>query len=144
MSELKIEPSGSKDFGACDCCGGHSRTVWGYAYGPTGPVAAYYVQWTLGQVDRHGAHFDLIIGKWGDATPRSERSSVSLEFRRTAQGPSFMVIDSGGRPVASNNLVGRSLARDDVIGTALAQIAFDIVDAIWLQDVRIAEVVGVP
>ena len=50
MTELKIEPSGSKDFGSCDCCGGQSRTVWGYAHGPAGTVAAYFVQRTLGRV----------------------------------------------------------------------------------------------
>ena len=141
MSELRIEPSGSKDFGPCNCCGGLSRTVWGYAHGPAAAVAVYYVQWTLGQVERHGAHFDLIIGKWNGAD-RSERRSVSLEFRRTDQGPSFMVIDSTTRPVASNTLVGQSLSREEVIGTPLAQIAFEIVDAIWLGDGRISEIVG--
>jgi len=139
VSELKIEPSGSQDFGPC--CGGQSRTVWGYAHSPAGTVAAYFVQWTLGQVDRHGAHVDVIIGKWGADAVRADRSSISLEFRRTAQGPSFMVIDSGARQVASGNLVGKSLAREDVVGTPLAQVAFDIVDAVWLQDDRIVEIV---
>jgi hypothetical protein len=142
MSELTIEPSGSKDFGPCDCCGGQSRTVWGYAHGAVGTVAAYFVQWTLGHVDRHGAHVDVVIGEWGDGADRSARCSISLEFRRTDTGPSFMVIDSGGRPVASSGLVGKSLARADVVGTPLAQLAFDVVDAIWLQDERIADIVG--
>jgi hypothetical protein len=142
LSQLKIEPSGSKDFGACDCCGGQSRTVWGYAHGPAGTIAAYFVQWTINQVDRHGAHFDVIVGKWGAHAERADRCSVSLEFRRTDEGPSFMVVDSGGRPVASSDLVGKSLSREDVVGTPLAQVAFDIVDAVWLQDERIAEVVG--
>ena len=142
MSELKIESTGSQDFGPCDCCGGHSRTVWGYVHGPAGPVAAYFVQWTLGQVDRHGAHFDVIIGKWGAGADRSDRSSISLEFRRTDTGPSFMVIDSRRRPVASSDLDGKSLAREDVVDTPLARVIFDIVDAVWLQDERIAEVVG--
>jgi hypothetical protein len=142
MSDLRIELGESKDFGPCDCCGSNSRTVWGYVYRPAGPAAAYFVQWTLGQVDRHGAHFDLIIGRWGEGADRSERCSVSLEFRRTEQGPSFMVIDSAARPVSSSELVGSILARLDVIGTPLAELAFNIVDAIWLQDERIAEVVG--
>jgi hypothetical protein len=142
MSELRIEPSGSKDVGPCECCGGRSQTVWGYVHRPAGAAAAYFVQWTLGQVDRHGANFDLIIGKWGTGANRSDRCSVSLEFRRTEKGPSFMVIDSGVRPVASSELVGKSLARKEVVGTPLAQVAFEIVDAVWLQDERIAEVVG--
>jgi hypothetical protein len=53
-----------------------------------------------------------------------------------------MVIDSASRPVATSDLVGRSLARSEVIGSPLAKTAFDIVDAIWLQDKRIAEIVG--
>ena len=142
MSALRIEPSGSKDLSPCECCGGQSRTVWGYAHGPAGTLAAYFVQWTVGQVDRHGAHVDVIIGKWGAHAEHSDRCSVSLEFRRTDNGPSFMVIDSGTRPVASSALVGKSLAREEVVGTPLAQVAFDIVDAVWLQDERIAEVVG--
>ena len=142
MRELTIERTGSEDFGPCDCCGGQSRTVWGYAHDRAGTVAAYFVQWTLGQVDLHGAHFDLVLGKWSDGADRSHRCSISLEFRRTDNGPSFMVIDSAGRPVASSDLVGKSLARADVIGTPLALAAFDIVDAVWLQDERISEIVG--
>lgn len=117
MNELRIEPGGSKDLGPCDCCRGNSRTVWGYVYDSGGATAAYFVQWTLGHVDRHGAQFDLIIGEWGDEAQRSDRCSISLEFRRTDQGPSFMVIDSADRPIASSDLVGESLARADVIGT---------------------------
>ena len=44
-------------------------------------------------------------------------------------------------PSGSNDF-GPCLARGEVIGTPLAQVAFDLVDAIWLQDERIAEVVG--
>jgi hypothetical protein len=116
--------------------------VWGYVHRPDRTAAAYFVQWTLGQVDRHGANVDLIIGKWGTGADRPDRCSVSLEFRRTDKGPAFMVIDSRGRPVASSELVGKSLTREEVVGTALAQAAFELVDAIWLQDARIAEVVG--
>jgi hypothetical protein len=142
MSELTIELSGSKDLGPCECCGGDSRTVWGFVHSRRGPEAAYFVQWTLGHVDQHGANFDLIVGKWGTGADRADRCAVSLEFRRTEQDPSFMVIDSASRPVATSDLVGRSLARSEVIGSPLAKTAFDIVDAIWLQDKRIAEIVG--
>jgi hypothetical protein len=43
------------------------------------------------------------------------------------------------RKSPKNELVGRGLARAEVIGTALAQQVFDIVDAIWLNDWRIEE-----
>jgi hypothetical protein len=53
-----------------------------------------------------------------------------------------MVVDSSHRPVAASVLVGKALARSQVIGTPLARAAFECVDAIWLHDERIAEIVG--
>jgi hypothetical protein len=53
-----------------------------------------------------------------------------------------MVIDASTRPVADGELIGAALSRDEVMGTPRAQAAFDIVDAICLQDPRIAEVLG--
>jgi hypothetical protein len=101
--------------------------------------AAYFVHWTLNRVAHHGAHFDLALGQWGDASSSQDRFAVSLEFRRTEQGPQFMVIDAATRPIAQGDVVGRTLRRDEVIGTPLAKQAFDIIDAIWLQDPRIEE-----
>jgi len=141
MRQLHIEVSGSNDFGPCECCGAKSRTVWGFVHRGAVIEAAYFVQWTLGEVERHGANFDLIIGLWGDATNSKDRCAVSMELHRTSDGPSFTVIDSVDRPAASSDLVGKALARHEVIGTPLATQAFELVDAIWLLDKRIAEIV---
>jgi hypothetical protein len=140
MAEIILEPTGSSDFERCECCGKRSRTVWGLARRDGDADAAYFVHWTLGQLASDGAHFDLILGRWGeDATP-ADRYAVSLEYRRTDRGPAFMVIDATTRPIARNELVGRALRRDEVVGTALATRVFELVDAIWLKDRRISEV----
>jgi hypothetical protein len=141
MRQLCIEVTGSEDFGPCECCGSKSRTVWGFVQRGDVTEAAYFVHWTLGQVERHGANFDLIIGRWGDATDSKDRLAVSMELHGTCNGPMFTVIDSVNRPAAASDLVGKALARDEVIGTPLAKQAFELVDAIWLQDERIAEIV---
>ena len=143
MIPLTIETAGSSDFGPCSCCGADSRTVWGYLNRGDVVEAAYFVQWTLGQVERHGANFDLIVGKWGEGTSRTDRSAVSLEFRCTDRGPAFTVVDSVHRPFASSDLVGKVFSRDKVVGTPIARLAFELVDAIWLHDERIAELVAV-
>jgi hypothetical protein len=44
--------------------------------------------------------------------------------------------------VAQSDLVDKTLTREEVIGTPTAKIAFDIVDAVWIQDDRIQEIVG--
>jgi len=102
--------------------------------------AVYYVQWTLRQVVRHGAHVDLVIGRWGDETSPEDRVGVSLEFRRTERGPEFMVIDASSREKYFGGLAAHVLSRAEVMGTPMAQQAFDIVDAIWEQDGRISEI----
>jgi hypothetical protein len=52
----------------------------GLVYRGADPTAAYFVYWTAGDVDSHGAHFDLIVGRWGEratlpTVPRSPWSS---------------------------------------------------------------------
>src|SRR5262245_4699269 len=140
MTGLWVEPGNSHD-AICDCCGRQSRTVTGFVYRGDAAAAAYFVQWTVGGVDSHGAHFDLIIGKWGEGATASERSAVALEFRRTEHGPAFRVIDASGRPAGRSDLIGCALTRDAVLGTPLAKAAFDLVDAVWVQDSRIREIV---
>ena len=142
MGQITLEPTGSSDFERCECCGQNSRTVWGLARRDGGAQATYFVHWTLGKVADDGAHFDLILGRWGDSATKADRYAVSLEYRRTEQGPAFMVIDATERPIAHNELVGRALRRNEVIGTAMATQAFELVDAIWLKDRRISEVTG--
>lgn len=138
-----IEFDGGNDFGPCDCCGNVSRTVRGYLHRETGDTeAAYLVQWTLGNVEEHGANFDLIIGEWGEGTTKSDRRAVAMKLRWIEGEPQLMFIDAASRPVAESDLVGGALTREDVIGTSIAQQAFDIIDEIWLYDPRITEVVG--
>ena len=139
---LSVEPSGENDFGPCACCGGISRRVWGYVHEGSHTLASYFVGWKLGQVPRHGATFDLILGKWGEGTGPDDRVAVSLRFRRTEKGPSFMVVDATGRPTAKGGLVAAALERDQVLGSPWEQEAYDVVDAVWLKDERIGEIVG--
>jgi hypothetical protein len=114
--------------------------VWGFVHRGAPTEAAYFVEWTRGAVAQHGAHFDLIIGTWGDAATQADRVAVALAFRRTEAGPEFMVIDAAHRPIAASELVGRALAREEVLASPIAAQAFAIVDTIWLQDSRIAEI----
>ena len=126
----------------CECCGGESRTASGLVYDDDGhPTAAYFVHWTLGRVDSHGAMFDLIVGEWGESATSAGRSAVAVAIRIAPEGPSFMIVDATDRPVAESELVGHVLSRGEVVDTPLAQEVFRIVDAIWLHDSRIAEIV---
>ncbi len=144
MSERELEPTGEKDFGPCECCGRMSRSVWGALHEGDRTEAAYFVQWTRGGVPDHGAYFDFIIGKWGDQASAADRVAVSLEFRQTENGPEFMVIDSEGRSVSRSPLVHRGLSRAEVIGTPMAKRVFRMVDFVWAQEGRIAEITGGP
>ena len=106
--------------------------------------AAYFAQWTPGHVAAQGAHFDLTLGRWGAGASAADRSAVSPAFRRTPAGPRFMVIDAPGRDVAASDLAGAALRRDQVLGTLLADQALAVIDAVWLQDKRLAELTDDP
>jgi len=80
---------------------------------------------------------------WGyvhDGTTRADRVLVSMELRWMPNGPSFVVIDAATRPVSESNLVGRALARADVIGHPIADQVFELADVVWVSDERIAEI----
>ena len=55
-----------------------------------------------------------------------------------------MVIDAAERPVSRSDLVGRSLKREEVVGTPTATHVFAMVDHLWLHERRIAEITGGP
>jgi hypothetical protein len=139
-AQFTLEPTESTESGPCDCCGDYTRRVWGFVDNRGRTEAVYYVEWTVGKVAEHGAHVDLVIGDWTDGSQSSDRVAVSLEFRRTDTGPWFAVIDAAPREVARSELVGRALARTEVMGTPLAQRVFDMIDVIWAGDERILEV----
>jgi hypothetical protein len=132
-----VEQTGQST-GHCDCCGTATKRVWGFVSRQGAGVAAYFVGWTIGRPD-HGAAFDLIVGAWGEAATPAARSAVALEFRVVDGTPQFMVVDAERRPVGVSDLVGRVLARSDVIGSPLAAQVFEIVDAIYLGDAALDE-----
>jgi hypothetical protein len=136
QAQWKIETSGEKTFGPCDCCGQVTSRVWGFVYDREAATAAYFVEWTPGH-ESNSATFDLIIGSWGDDTDNSDRQAVSLDFRKLESGPSFMVTDAGERAVASSSLISKALKREEVIGTDIASRVFAICDVVYLEDPRL-------
>lgn len=113
-----------------------TQRVWGYVYDNDAALAAYFVEWTPGHVEQ-SANFDLIVGRWGDETSASDRVAIALEYRCLDSGPAFMVVNAEARPVARNANVGRTLTREQVIGTELAQTISAICDEIFLHDARL-------
>ena len=116
--------------------------MWGYVHYGEAALAAYFVTWTEGQVPRHGANWDFVVGTWGQGTTAEDRVAVSLAMRVMDRGPEFMVIDAEGREIATAELAGKVMARDEVVGTKLAEVVFGMVDAIWEDDKRLMELSG--
>ena len=133
---MQVERLGESG-GHCDCCGNQSRSVWGLIHGAEGTIAAYWMNWTVGHLEDHGANLDLVIGAWGEKAQNDQRVAVSLLHRqRGEEGPALMIIDAADREPGHSNLAGSLLARSDVIGTPLANLVFDLVDIIYEQDDR--------
>jgi hypothetical protein len=137
MAQYVIESADEGRFGPCSCCGGETRRVWGYVRYGDAALAAYFVTWIEGQLDRHGANWDFVMGTWGEGAAAGDRVAVALAMRMTGQGPEFMVIDAAGRDMAGPELAGKAMARDELLGTQLAEAVFGMVDAIWAEDGRL-------
>lgn len=143
MPKYRIHTAGDCARAPCSCCGYDGSTVWGLVYCHDAACAAYYVHWTPGRLE-HGARFDLVLGDWSAGASTVERSAVALAYRLYPNGPEFKVVDAGEKRIADRAVIGKFLLRDDVVGQPIADEIFQIVDAIWLQDLRIAELAGEP
>lgn len=141
MQNITIEPSKSNDSGPCSCCGSMSRTVWGYLSVDGEARAVYYVQWTLGQVKRHGANVDLVMGDWSEGATAAQRIAVSLVFRVGQYGPEFTSIDPNGRPHSTSGLAERMIPGRHVIGNPVSADAYAYLHAILGQDPRVRELI---
>lgn len=140
MAALTIVQEDSSDTGQCDCCGMSSRSVWGWAEEGDSVVAAYMVHWTLGAVPKHGAHFDILLGDWGEGSGPGGRSAVALEYQLAENGPFFSIINAAGRNAA--RLCAKAWSRDEVVGTLTATRVFEVADAVLAQDKRVKELLG--
>lgn len=140
LTRITAFPLGQSTFD-CECCGRLSRTVWGEVCDVRGNTVAYYCQWTVGGPE-HDANVDLIMGPWDENSTSDDRVLVSLLFRRFDGVGSFMVIDAAPRHHKVARLCREGLARDEVIGTCLAQAAFTTVDAIWNEDGRVQDLIA--
>ncbi|SKA17087.1 hypothetical protein SAMN02745126_03949 [Enhydrobacter aerosaccus] len=134
---LEIEPTGSNELASCPWCGQRSRTVWGHVYADDLPRAAYFFHWTVDRIADRGASINVIIGDWGDGTTAEDRMVVALEYRRLETGPGMGVVDTTTQ--GKSRPATRALRREEVIGTALADEVFAIVDTCLGSDSRLAE-----
>ncbi len=141
VQDITIEPSNQNDFGPCSCCGAMSRTVWGYLSVSGEARAVYYVQWTLGQVPRHGANVDLVMGNWADGATADQRVAVSLVYRFGENGPEFASIDPNGRPHTESGLAAHCIPGRHVLGNPVGADAYAFLHAIFGQDQRVSELV---
>jgi hypothetical protein len=133
---LTVEPTG-ESHGHCDCCGNGSRTVWGYVHDAERTVAAYFVHWTVGAPE-HLPTLDFLIGTWGDDDVNDR---VLSAWRFNPSQNSFMIVDASQRPAASSTLCNRALSRDEILALPeVKAVAASCLDAVWLQDARIAEI----
>ena len=140
---LEVAEVKRHDGGPCPCCGEPTELVWGFVNDETaGPLCVYYVQWTP-RAASHDAHFDLIVGPWGEGTCADDRVGVSLVYQRDAA--SLAIVDAATRPFAHDQQVfGRALARDTLLGTALAATVYQLLDAIWQRDTRLRALTRAP
>ncbi|KWO13269.1 hypothetical protein WM26_14175 [Burkholderia cepacia] len=102
-------------------------------------AGVYFIQWAPGRPD-HPPIIDLVLGDWGESAGPADRVLVSLiHIPREGGGP-VAIVNAAERGVDISDLFEFALAREQVIGTPLAPLVFQMIDALWITDPRIADV----
>ena len=99
------------------------------------------MQWTLGQVKKHGANIDLVLGEWGDGSTPAQRVAVSLVYRVGPNGPEFASVDPDDRPHANAGLADRRIPGRHVLGNPVGADSYAFTHAVFGQDARVKELV---
>jgi hypothetical protein len=142
MPSYDVEPDVDQTSGVCECCSNISRQITGFVHELDATRAGYSVHWTVGRFPDHPANIDLIVGGWGEDGTPDQRYVVSMLLTVRDDRPDIIVIDAKDRPIARKaDLVGRALDRNEVIGTPRAKEIFDLIDAIFLNDPRLPDLV---
>jgi len=123
--------------GVCACCGHETKTISGFIHKGERSIAAYFVQWTVGRMAEHPPNIDIVFGLWGEHTTSNDRVAISLIHVDQDSGSSVMVVDATDRPVANGGLAEKASLRDEIVGKPIAKVVFDLVDVIYLQDIRL-------
>jgi hypothetical protein len=143
MVDYEVEPDSDLTSGVCPCCGNVSRQITGFVHQGDATRAGYSFHWTVGSFPDHPANIDLVMGRWGETASADERFLVSMVLTLRNGGPDVIVTDATSRPLAKKrDLVSRALKRGQVIGTPLASEVFGLVDAIFLSDPRVPELLA--
>ncbi|RAQ04258.1 hypothetical protein DPR02_26770 [Burkholderia cepacia] len=123
----------------CACCGGETRRITGELHQDDSVVGVYFVQWATGRPD-HPPIIDLVLGDWGESAGPADRVLVSLIYIPREGGGPVSIVNAAERRVDISDLFEFALAREQVIGTPLAPLVFQMIDALWITDPRIADV----
>jgi hypothetical protein len=143
MIAYEVEPYADAVSGVCECCGNVSRQITGFVHENDVTILGYSFNWTVGRFPDHPANIDLVMGEWGDVASPEQRFLISMLLTVRDHRPEVLVIDSGNRPMAyKSDLVSRALRRDQVVGTPLATKVFALIDAIFLDDPRVSELLA--
>lgn len=135
MAGGSIELTGQADFPACPCCGVPARRVWGNLIDDAGKTA-YVVQWAPGATGTHSVVIGLVFGPWGEHSSAVDRRHVAIEARTNNGAVDLAVIDAGRSVIDATPLAATALARREVMGTPLQDLAFFYCEQIRVQDAR--------
>ncbi|HDR9761820.1 TPA: hypothetical protein ACK3Q6_006492 [Burkholderia cepacia] len=81
-----------------------------------------------------------MLGDWGERAGPADRVLVSLIYIPREGGGPVSIVNAAERRVDISDLFEFALAREQVIGTPLAPLVFQMIDALWLTEPRIADV----
>src|SRR6267378_2344427 len=109
----------------CDCCGGETHAVHGFAFDDQAPHALYYAAWNTGHIDR-GVTLVVSLGDFEEGSGPWSREAVAMECSVAQEQFRFNVIQPEQSPWANATVLGKILSREDALKHAAIQEFFHI------------------
>ncbi len=139
MSGIRLELGDEAPSHHCDCCGGETHAVHGFAYEDQEPHALYYAAWNTNHIDQ-GVTLVVSLGDFLDGSGPWSRRAVAMECRVADEEYRFSVIEPEQSPWSDATVIGEVLPRERALGHPDIAEFFHIAEHVVQDDPRVKSI----
>ena len=137
---LELGPEGAPH--QCECCGGQTSSVHGFAYEDDAPHALYYAAWNSKHVDQ-GVSLIVSLGDFEEGSGPWSRRAVAMRCWVAEDQFRFSVIEPDESPWSNATVVGEILGRQAALDHPDIKEFFHIAEHAVEDDPRVKAILDV-
>ncbi|MGZ5096090.1 MAG: hypothetical protein ACXWCH_33690 [Burkholderiales bacterium] len=130
---LTVECSPPRQTAPCECCGCRTTTLRGFVYQDGAPHALYYAKFSHDHPQRI-VSATVSVGHFEEDALPEERTAFALEIRANERNFIVSVVDAEASPWRNEELIGKTLDRQDALAHSRIQDVFEVSDLMVAED----------